>query len=167
MKAMKNSEELEQPVQSAQPVQTERLQKRAAELLVRRAKTTGQMRDQLAAWGADAMQQEEIVTWLQTVGLLDDAAYARRLVEYYTARGYGPYRLRAELQRRQVPHALWEDALSGAMVDPETLDAFLQKKLTDPTDPAQLRRATAALARRGFSWEEITEAVRRVSSQGE
>lgn len=163
--ATKPNNDPAQPEQITQPAETEVLRKKAADWLVRRARTTGQTREKLAFWGAEEAQQEEILTWLQEVGLLDDAAYARRLVEYYTKRGYGPYRLRAELQRRQVPRALWEEALTEATVAPETLDTLLQKKLTDPTDPTQLRRATAALARRGFSWEEISEAVRRVRGE--
>lgn len=154
--------ESEQTERAAQPVETEALRKKAADFLVRRAKTTGQMRTKLIAWGADEAQQEEILTWLQEVGLLNDAAYAQRLVDYYTARGYGRYRLRAEMQCRQVPYALWEEALANVSIPSETVDVLLKKKLTNPNNPTQVRRATAALIRRGFTWEEIASAVERL-----
>ena len=51
-----------------------------------------------------------------------------------------------------------------AMETPDAaIDAFLAKKLrgADPSDPKALKRAADALARRGFRWEDIKDALRR------
>ena len=45
------------------------------------------------------------------------------------------------------------------------LDRFIAARLTDPDDQGQVRKISAALFRRGYSWEEIRSALRRF--QGE
>ena len=41
------------------------------------------------------------------------------------------------------------------------IDAFLEKKLKGSRDPKEIKRASDALARRGFSWSEISDGLRR------
>ena len=41
------------------------------------------------------------------------------------------------------------------------IDAFLEKKLKGSHDPKDVKRASDALARRGFAWPEISDALRR------
>ena len=38
---------------------------------------------------------------------------------------------------------------------------FLARKIQDPEDPAQIKKASDALVRRGFSWQEVSQAVSR------
>ena len=38
---------------------------------------------------------------------------------------------------------------------------FLEQKLADPSDRKQVKKASDALARRGFSWNEVSEGIRR------
>ena len=47
----------------------------------------------------------------------------------------------------------------------DKLDRFNAARLTDPDDQGQVRKISAALFRRGYSWEEIRSALRRF--QGE
>lgn len=104
---------------------------------------------------------------LEELGLLDDAAYARTVVEHYAAKGYGERRIRDELYRRGVPRAYWDEALT-ALRETESgqetsrVDELLQKKLrgAEPTRE-NLKRASDYLARRGFGWQEISEAIER------
>lgn len=106
---------------------------------------------------------QEIADWLEDLGYLDDAAYAREVVELYVRKGYGARKIRDELYRRGVPRELWDDALSQ-VEDAESasaIDAFLEKKLRGSHDPKEVKKASDALARRGFSWSEISEALRR------
>ena len=44
------------------------------------------------------------------------------------------------------------------------IDTFLARKLTDVNDREAVRKVSAALFRRGFSWEEIRAALRRFDS---
>ncbi len=41
------------------------------------------------------------------------------------------------------------------------LDKFIAARLKDPGDRDQIRKISAALFRRGYSWEEIRTALRR------
>ena len=71
-------------------------------------------------------------------------------------------KLRDELYRRGVPRDYWDDALAQVEDSTEAIDAFLQKKLAGWTgDRKQLQKVTAALARRGFSWSDIRDALAR------
>ena len=101
------------------------------------------------------------VDWLCEKGLLDDGRYAGMVVRHYAGKGYGQSRVRQELQRRGVPRELWEEALRELPEPEDKLDAYLASKLKDPDDRAQVQKVSAALIRRGFSWEEIRAALAR------
>ena len=103
------------------------------------------------------------------MGYLNDADYARRVVEHYSARGCGPAKLRDELYRRGVPRDCWDDALAAQEPPEGAIDALLQKRLrgADPSDPRALKRAADALARRGYRWEEIQEGLERYRALSE
>jgi len=49
----------------------------------------------------------------------------------------------------------------------EKIDRFIAARLKDPEDREQIRKISAALFRRGFSWEEIREALSRFNAQTE
>ena len=84
------------------------------------------------------------------------------IVRVYSARGFGEKKLRDELYRRGVPRDYWDDALEQIQDSTEAIDAFLEKKLAGWTgDRKQLQKVTAALARRGFSWSDIRDALAR------
>ncbi len=44
----------------------------------------------------------------------------------------------------------------------DAIDRFLAKRVTDPTDRKQLKKASDALARRGFSWSQVAEGIERL-----
>lgn len=106
--------------------------------------------------------------WLEELGYLDDAEYARTLVRHYSAKGYGARKLRDELYRRGVPREYWDEALEEAEAPDEAIDALLRKKLAGWTgDRKELKRATDALARKGYRWDEISAGVRRFGAEPE
>ena len=108
--------------------------------------------------GANAME----------LGFLNDRAYAQRVVSHFSARGFGVKKLRDELYRRGVPRELWEEALEGAEDPAEAIDAFLAKKLAGREgDRKELQKVSAALARRGYQWSDISAALRRYGAQVE
>lgn len=105
---------------------------------------------------------EAVADWLETLGLLSDEQYARDVVRWCGEKGYGERRVRDELFRRGVPRELWDEALEGFSSSEEAIDRFLSQKLRRwDGDPKELKRAADALARRGFSWSEISEALER------
>lgn len=107
-------------------------------------------------------QAEAAADWLEELGYLNDGEYAKTVVRHYCAKGYGERKLRDELFRRGVPREYWEDALSEAQGPEEGVDAFLRSRFKGKTpDQKELKRASDALARRGFRWNEIREGLNR------
>jgi len=101
-----------------------------------------------------------------TLGLLDDAAFARNFVETRAPRGRGPARLSRDLmamgvERRHIDVAIAEhwppDVDRSAM--PRALAAKRAKQLGALPREAKRRRLVAYLARRGFSGADVRQAV--------
>lgn len=136
---------------------------RAAELAAGRMLSQKELSDRLVKKGADPREAQETAQWLADLGAVDDAAYAGVIARHYAAMGYGPGRVRQELQRRGVPRDLWEDALAQLPDPEEAIDKFLAAKLWGKTpDRATLQRLSAALQRRGFQWQDIRPALARL-----
>ena len=147
-----------------------RLREKALALLTARPMSRRELIDRLTACPrdrekpplADEVQAAETADWLERLGLLNDAEYARTVVRHYSAKGYGPYKIRDELYRRGVARELWEDALAETADPCAANDAFLRQKLKGaPTDRRELKKASDALARRGYHWSDISEGLRR------
>ena len=139
------------------------LKDRALSLLTARPLSRKELIDRLIE-RADATEKEAeaVADELERLGLLNDRTYAETLVRHYSARGYGPYRLREELRRRGVPRAYWDEALDNLDDPAEAIDALLRQKLRGRTaDRKELKRASDYLARKGYSWNDISAALRR------
>lgn len=141
------------------------LKEKALDLLTRKPMSRKELEHKLSQWEAGESEQAEICDRLEELGILDDGRYARQVVCHYAAKGYGTRKLRDELYRRGVPRAFWEEALEQAEDCGGVLDAFLEKKLKGSHDPKDLKRASDALARRGYSWSEIREALNRYGAE--
>lgn len=143
------------------------LRARAVNMLSVRALSAGQLNEKLITKGATERQAAETVAWAVDIGLVNDAEYAKALVRHYQAKGYGLYKIKDELYRRRLPKAYWEDALAELDDTAEAIDAFLAKKLRDPEDRKECKKASDALARRGFSWSEIAAGIERRKAQND
>ena len=123
----------------------------------------------LESWEAAPEEATAICGRLEELGFLNDALYAEQVVRHYSAKGYGLRKLRDELYRRGVPRELWDEALERAEDPAEAIDAFLAKKLGDtpPEDRRAWKRASDALARRGYAWSDISEGLRRYGAEWE
>lgn len=137
------------------------LKEKALELLTRRPQSRRELERKLGEWDASEEESARICDRLEELGFLNDARYAGQVVRHYSARGCGARKLRDELYRRGVPRELWDEALEQAEDPSQAIDAFLEKKLKGSTDPKELKKASDALARRGYSWSEIGEGLRR------
>jgi regulatory protein len=120
----------------------------------------------LTKLGEKGIAEENALTaadWLEDLGALDDQAYAGVVVRYYSQRGYGRRRIENELYRRGVPKDCWEEAMEEAQPVGRGIDQFLAARLRgkDPNDPKEIKRVSDALMRRGFSWSDIREGLRR------
>ena len=107
-------------------------------------------------------QAAEVADWLEDLGYLDDAEYAKTVARHYSAKGYGERKVKDELFRRGIPRQYWEEALWEAQPPEDGVDAFLQKRFRGQIpDQKELKRASDALARRGYNWSEIREGLNR------
>ena len=111
---------------------------------------------------ATPQEAGEVADWLEDLGYLNDAEYAKTVARHYSAKGYGVHKLKDELFRRGVPRPYWEEALQEAQPPEKGVDAFLQKRFRGQVpDQKELKKASDALARRGYSWADIREGLNR------
>ena len=139
------------------------LRQKALNLLTSKPMSRRELEQKLRSWEAGEEEAAAIADRMEELGFLNDAAYAAQVVRYYSAKGYGERKLRDELYRRGIPRELWDAAPSAA------IEEFLRKKWrgTLPDDPRELKKASDALARRGYSWSDIVEGLRRYGAEAE
>ena len=144
------------------------LKEKALELLTRKPQSRRQLEKKLEQWGSSEEETAAICDRMEALGYLNDAAYAAMVVRHYGAKGFGVKKLRDELYLRGVPRELWDDALEQAEDPAEALDAFVAKKLAGKTpDRKELKKVSDALARRGYSWSDISAALSRYAAETE
>ena len=132
----------------------------AAKQLSYRALSAKALRDKLLDKGHEEEAADYAIAWLTERRLLDDTAYADSVVRACARKGYGELRIRQELTRRGVDRETAEAALMGFSPDRAQLIALLDKRLRgDVSDRKEIDKAVAFLQRRGFSWQDIRDAL--------
>lgn len=109
--------------------------------------------------GEDPRQAKEAVDWMSELHLVDDRQTAAQIVSRCAAKGYGAARAKQALYEKQIPKALWEEALEDYPDQSDYILKFLRSKLTDPDDPKQTKKAVDALMRRGHSYSQVRRAL--------
>ncbi|PKM72500.1 MAG: hypothetical protein CVU91_08920 [Firmicutes bacterium HGW-Firmicutes-16] len=123
--------------------------------------------DRLVEKGETSDNAEECVEWLCRLHYLDDVQYAGMVVRHYAGKGYGAQKIKSELYRHGVPKTLWDEALEEMPETDDKVYELLCRRLKDSEpDRAELKKATDALFRRGFSWDEIKAAVNKYTARG-
>ena len=140
---------------------------KALEILSKRPMSRRELYKKLLEKGEEEDTAEYCVNWLSDNGLINDESYAAAIVRHYTAKGFGAGRIKSELNRRGIARDLWETAVEAAPDNSEKIDKFISSRLTDPKDRTQVGKVSQALYRRGFSWEEIRQALARFSAEVE
>ena len=136
---------------------------RALKILERRDVSRKMLLDKLTEKGISNTDAEEVADWLCGLGVVNDERFAGLVVRHYAAKGYGKSRIQNELYRHGIGKELWEEALEQYPEQEETIDRLLRARLKHPDpDRAEIKKATDALLRRGFSWSEINAAKDRV-----
>jgi regulatory protein len=117
--------------------------------------------------GESEEQAREAVAWLEDLNLVDDRATAKQIVERCIYKGYGLQRAKQALYEKQIPKALWEEALEDYPEQTERIADFLRSKLKDPDDPRQVKRAIDAALRRGHSYGDVKRALEMIGTESE
>lgn len=142
----------------------ERAKARALRLLEKRDYSEAELAAKLVEKGESPEDAGAVSARMAELGFVNDENYAAMVVRHYAAKGCGRARIREELRRRRVPRELWDEALEQLPEQAETVERLLAQKLRGRAPEGEdLRRACAALIRRGFSWEEVSSAAKRLS----
>ena len=126
----------------------------------RRMLSRKEVKERLVKKGAEETEAEETAAWLETLGAVDDAAYAGVIVRHYAALGYGPGRIRQEFVKRGIAKDLWEEALTQLGDPAAAIEKFVAGKMRTG-DKKERKKIADALLRRGFSWNDIRPVLNR------
>ena len=140
---------------------------RAVRIVSAESVSKSDLENRLVRKGEDPEQAKAAVDWMADLNLLDDARTAKQIVESAIRKGYGLQRAKQALYEKQIPKALWAEALADYPDQSEPLEAFLRTKLRDPEDPKQIRRAIDAALRRGHSYADVKRALERIGADNE
>lgn len=125
-----------------------------------------ELRQRLQRKGADAEEAADLAERMEELGAVNDRVYAGVVVRHYAAMGYGYGRVRQELYRRGIPKDLWDDALTELPEASAAIERYIRSKLKGKSlDRDMIRKLTAALQRRGFSWNEIRPVLNRMGQE--
>ena len=151
------------------PASVEAAKKRALWLLDKRDYSRAELKKKLTEKGFEDAAADAALDRLSELGFVDDARYAPIVVRHYAAKGYGARRVRQELGRRGIPKDFWDAALAEMPEQEESVDRLLRARLrgADLTDRAALKKASDALVRRGYAWDEISAALERLRAEQE
>jgi regulatory protein len=157
---------------------------RALRLLAARGRSVRELRRRLLAAKEPEPHVDAALARLETMGLLDDAEYARQVARsQMIGRGYAPRRLQQELARRGVARdvadraidlVLAEDAAPGSFgaesgIDlTETIEKLARRKLRGLGSldaETRSRRLYAFLARRGYDSDDIRSVMTRLRDE--
>lgn len=142
---------------------------RCMNLLKSRSYTRKQLMEKLRAGKYPEEVIEEALSYVESYGYVNDAAYARSYVEDQIGKK-GLRRIEEELLRKGVDREMIEEAVSqvqerdGGQDETALIAALLEKRHFRPAeaDLSEKRRMQAFLFRRGFS----AEGIRRAMSGG-
>ena len=140
-----------------------RAKERALRMIGARPLSERELYDRLIEKGESEHHAAAVVARFIELRLIDDSEYARMLVRHYAAKGYGERRVKDELYRHKVGRDRWEEALEEMPDMDEALDKLLRSKMrgASTSDRAAVKKASDALMRRGYNWEEIRSALFR------
>ena len=125
------------------------------------------LQSRLVRKGEGEEQAKEAVQWLSELNLVDDRQTARQIVDSCVRKGYGLSRAKQALYEKQIPKALWEEALEDYPDQTERIADFLRTKLRDPEDPKQVKRAIDAALRRGHSYGDVKRALEQIGTESD
>lgn len=137
----------------------------AMNLLTRREHSRKELMAKLVARGVEDLQARAAIDELAVAGWQDDTRFAGSMVRSRAAGGYGPVRIRAELdthglERGLVAEAL--DAYEGDWLENARALAWRRFGAGLADDRRLQRRAADFLVRRGFAIADVQAAIKPV-----
>lgn len=148
------------------PVDEAALRRKSVELLARREYSYGELEKKLLPLTDDEMLAYNALDWLVENGLQSDERFAVMYVRSKALSGYGPIRIRLELQQKAIKEHLIEQAFSENEQEVdwlEEVDRQIQKKAKnlDINDPKDKNKIMGYMQRRGFNLDQIYAGLSR------
>ena len=144
------------------------LLEKAVTLLSYRAHSRKELSDKLKhKTGCKDAELAEVLDRLEELGFLNDRTHASSVVRSCARKGYGAQRALSELARRGIPKELREEALADMPETDGTLEQLIRGRLRNPANRDEVRKVSAAMIRRGYTWDEIRHAIERVGVEAE
>ena len=139
----------------------------AMDLLARREHSRVELARKLRQRGAAGELIEAALERLSEEGLLSDERFLDSFIRSRSGAGYGPLRIRDELNQRGLPRAAVERALADCGVDwTGNLRELWQRRFASlPQDPRERARQGRFLLQRGFSHEAVSRLLRGASDE--
>ena len=138
---------------------------RAVRIVSASAVSKRDLENRLVRKGEDPIQAKEAVQWMAELNLVDDRTTARQIVDSCIRKGYGLQRAKQALYEKQIPKALWEEALESYPDQTDAITRFLGQRIRDPEDPKLVKRAVDAALRRGHGYGQIKRALEQIGSE--
>jgi len=143
---------------------------RALRIVSKRSISAAEIKKRLIDRGDSEEVADFTVNWLKELDLINDLDYAHSIVRHYSEKGYGPARVKDELFKRGIPREIWDDVMEGELDNTDieiAANVFLEKKFKGSLEEAEINRASHALVRRGFSYEQAWQAVNKYLKENE
>ena len=133
-----------------------------ARMLGMRLMSRGMLEKRMLEAGYDREMIRRAADRFEELGALDDEEFARLFAADRTARGWGSVRIAGELRKRQIDEETIARVLDELESPAGEIERFLRQKTGgEPVDRKTADKLSAALARRGFRWEDIRPILRR------
>lgn len=110
---------------------------------------------------------ESVMQWCVEQGYLNDERFCQQFIQQRSRRGYGPQRISQDLQRKQIPSSIAQDALRHTDVDwQQCAQEAAEKKAGRhwPTSYPEKAKLQRYLYSRGFQSEDIRAVFENISS---
>lgn len=136
---------------------------RALKLLSRREHAAAELSHKLQQRGAERAVAEEAVQAMREAGWQSDTRYAEMLLRNRAEQGYGPRRIRAELEAARVPAAQIRALFEHSDHDwtAHCAQAWQRKFKTAARDAAGWQKQYRFLLTRGFDSDSIRAVLKR------
>ncbi len=138
-------------------------------------RTVAEVRRRLQKTYSDEVA-DEAVGHLETMGLLDDRAFAEAYAERrFRREGHGPARVRADLSKKGVAPAALDEALGKVFCEEDALAdraaemgrARWRRLSSEPDDMKRTRKVCDYLLRRGYSFDLARRVAFDVAREGD
>ena len=123
--------------------------------------------DKLIKAGFERHATAEVLAYFCEIGLIDDRRFAERLAERYSQANKSKREILNKLYQKGVPLDIAREVLSETETDEVAqIKALIEKKYAYKlSDKASFDKTFAALARKGFSFSAIKEALRQYKTE--